>query len=226
MRFRPLPNRFFSFAPSWRLSGPGRFCSCALEKFVARLPPAATGPPILITEAAEVVRQSFAQAVVITAIAIIAIVAIVRRRFADIVLILTPLVLACVWTVAAVAVFDLTFNFANVIVIPVLLGVGVASSIHVVSRSRELGTQTESGGNGFLDSSTPRSLADGCQHRLGVRYARSVVTQGPVQLGTPARPCDDTVVDCLADSIACHSHPARPRLPSGQGRNVRSAAPA
>jgi predicted RND superfamily exporter protein len=133
----------------------------AMEKFVARLQaiaPAATGLPILITEAAEVVRRSFAQAVVITAIAIIAIVAVVRRRFADIVLILIPLVLASVWTVAAVAVFDLTFNFANVIVIPVLLGVGVASSIHVVSRARELGTQNDSDGSGFLDSSTPRAV--------------------------------------------------------------------
>jgi hopanoid biosynthesis associated RND transporter like protein HpnN len=133
----------------------------ALERFAARLQsaaPAATGVPILITEAAEVVRESFAQAVLITAIAIVAVIAVVRRRVADIVLILTPLVLASVWTVAAVAVFGLSFNFANVIVIPVLLGVGVASSIHVVSRARELGTPGEAGRRGFLDSSTPRAV--------------------------------------------------------------------
>jgi predicted RND superfamily exporter protein len=82
----------------------------------------------------------------------------VRRRLADVVLILTPLVLASVWTVGGAAVLGLTFNFANVIVIPVLLGIGVASSIHVVSRAREMDAQGAAGGPGFLDSSTPRAV--------------------------------------------------------------------
>ena len=79
----------------------------------------ATGLPILISEAAKIVRESFAQAVVITAIAIILIIVVVRRRLSDVILILTPLVLASIWTVAGAAVLGLAFNFANVIVIPV-----------------------------------------------------------------------------------------------------------
>jgi hopanoid biosynthesis associated RND transporter like protein HpnN len=132
-----------------------------LEAFAARVQavaPAATGVPIMISGAAAVVRQSFAQAVVITAIAIIAIIVVVRRRLADVVLILTPLVLASVWTLGVAAVLGLSFNFANVIVIPVLLGVGVASSIHVVSRAREMDTPGTAGRPGFLDSSTPRAV--------------------------------------------------------------------
>jgi hypothetical protein len=128
-----------------------------LAAFAARVQavvPTATGVPILITEAAKVVRTSFAQAIVVTAVALVVIITIVRRRFADVVLILTPLVLASLWTVAGAAVLGLTFNFANVIV-PVLLGVGVASSIHVVSRARET---REPGAIGFLDSSTPRAV--------------------------------------------------------------------
>jgi predicted RND superfamily exporter protein len=35
------------------------------------------------------------------------------------------------------AVFDLAFNFANVIVLPLLLGIGVDSAIHVVLRARQ-----------------------------------------------------------------------------------------
>jgi hopanoid biosynthesis associated RND transporter like protein HpnN len=127
-----------------------------LEEFAARiqaLAPDATGVPILIAGAAKVVRASFAQAVIITALAIIVILALVRRRISDVVLILTPLVLASIWTVAATVLLGLTFNFANVIVIPVLLGVGVASAIHVVSRAREM-----EGEGGFLASSTPRAV--------------------------------------------------------------------
>jgi hopanoid biosynthesis associated RND transporter like protein HpnN len=132
-----------------------------MEEFAARIQavaPAATGVPILITEAAKVVRASFAQAVIITAVGIVVVLAVVRRRLADVALILTPLLLASVWTVAAAAVLGLTFNFANVIVIPVLLGVGVASAIHVVSRAREMEGEGAAGRGGFLDSSTPRAV--------------------------------------------------------------------
>ena len=129
-----------------------------LEAFAARMQAVAvtaTGVPVIIAEAAKVVRRSFAQAVLMTAIAIILIVALVRRSLLDVVLILTPLVLASLWTIAGAALLGLTFNFANVIVIPVLLGVGVASAIHVVARAREAG---EAGQRGFLDSSTPRAV--------------------------------------------------------------------
>jgi hopanoid biosynthesis associated RND transporter like protein HpnN len=132
-----------------------------LQAFAARMQAvaaAATGVPIIIAEAAKVVRQSFAQAVLMTAVAIIAIIALVRRSLADVILIMTPLVLASLWTIAGAALLGLTFNFANVIVIPVLLGVGVASAIHVVARARELGQPHESGQPGFLDSSTPRAV--------------------------------------------------------------------
>ncbi len=132
-----------------------------LEAFATRMQAvsaAATGVPIIIAEAGKVVRQSFAQAVLMTAIAIIAIIALVRRSLADVVLILTPLVLASLWTIAGAALLGLTFNFANVIVIPVLLGVGVASAIHVVARAREMDQPHQSEQAGFLDSSTPRAV--------------------------------------------------------------------
>jgi hopanoid biosynthesis associated RND transporter like protein HpnN len=132
-----------------------------LEAFAARMQSVdakATGVPIMIAEAAKIVRHSFAQAVLVTALAIIVIVAVVRRSLVDVLLILIPLVLASLWTIAGVALLGLTFNFANVIVIPVLLGVGVASAIHVVARAREAGQSGETGRSGFLDSSTPRAV--------------------------------------------------------------------
>ena len=67
---------------------------------------------------------------------------------------LAPLVLAAVLTGAASAVLDIPFNFANVIVLPLLLGIGVDSAIHLVHRHR-----TDPSGEGtVLRTSTARGV--------------------------------------------------------------------
>jgi uncharacterized protein len=132
-----------------------------LEAYARRIQviaPTATGLPILITEAAHVVRQSFAEAVIIAAIGLVIVITLVRRRLADVILILAPLVLASIWTVAGSALAGVAFNFANVIAIPVLLGIGVASGIHVMNRVREIDKSSTSSERSFLDSSTPRAV--------------------------------------------------------------------
>ena len=53
-------------------------------------------------------------------------------------LVAVPLVLAAAMTVAAAAVLGLPFNLANVIVLPLLFGLGVAGGIHLVAREREV----------------------------------------------------------------------------------------
>jgi len=56
---------------------------------------------------------------------------------------LTPLFVDSVMTAAVSVVFDIPFNFANVIVLPLILGIGVDSGIHLVHRHRRglLGAQ-------------------------------------------------------------------------------------
>jgi predicted RND superfamily exporter protein len=56
---------------------------------------------------------------------------------------LTPLFVGTVITAAVSVVFDIPFNFANVIVLPLILGIGVDSGIHLVHRHRRglLGAQ-------------------------------------------------------------------------------------
>jgi predicted RND superfamily exporter protein len=50
--------------------------------------------------------------------------------------VLAPLSLAAVATVAIAVLADIQFNFANVVVLPLLLGIGVDSGIHLVHRHR------------------------------------------------------------------------------------------
>ncbi|HND37176.1 MAG TPA: hopanoid biosynthesis-associated RND transporter HpnN, partial [Nitrosomonas sp.] len=52
-----------------------------------------------------------------------------------VVITLLPLLLAALFTVATTALLNIPFNFANVIALPLLLGIGIDSSIHMVYRS-------------------------------------------------------------------------------------------
>jgi hypothetical protein len=131
----------------------------ALRAFTERvkaIAPAAAGTPAILTGAGDAVLRSFAQAIAYTFVAIVIVVALLRRRLTDVVLIVVPLVIASIWTVAGSAVFNLPFNFANVIVIPLLIGLGVSSSVHIVARAREVkGARLHGDRGGVLDTSTP-----------------------------------------------------------------------
>jgi hypothetical protein len=126
-----------------------------METFVAavsQVAPEATGPPIAIAGAADAVAEAMRLAVAAALVLVVIVVAPVLRRFADVLLVLAPLLLAAALLCAYTVVFDSPFNFANVIVLPLLLGLGIDSSIHYVMRARE---DSE---NHITDTSTPRAV--------------------------------------------------------------------
>ena len=112
----------------------------------------ATGTPVVLTLASDTVVTAFWEATGLTVLAIVAVLIVVLRRWDDILLTLTPLLLATVWTLAAAVLLGLSFNLANVIVLPLLFGLGVASSIHLVSRRRQ------HRGARITEGSTPRAV--------------------------------------------------------------------
>ncbi len=79
---------------------------------------------------------------------------ILMRCFADVAYVMAPLLLAALLTIAASVIFVIPFNFANVIVLPLLLGVGVDSAIHLVYRYRNDPGQRRN----ILRSSTARGV--------------------------------------------------------------------
>jgi uncharacterized protein len=62
---------------------------------------------------------------------------IVLRRFGDVLLTLIPLCLAGLVTMEIMALIGMSFNFANIIALPLLLGVGVAFKIYYIMAWRE-----------------------------------------------------------------------------------------
>ena len=68
-------------------------------------------------------------------------------------LVFAPLVLASLLTAIGVTIFGLNFNLANVIVLPLLFGLGVAGGIYIIGRNR-----IETGVGETFQTSTPRAV--------------------------------------------------------------------
>ena len=127
-----------------------------LKQFVGAvrsIAPRATGSPVVIFESGTIVVAAFRDAALIALGAIALMLAVLLRRARDVILVFAPLALAALLTVAASVLFDLPFNFANVIVLPLLFGLGVANGIHLVLRERG-----EAGVGAVLETSTLRAV--------------------------------------------------------------------
>jgi uncharacterized protein len=118
---------------------------------VLAVAPGATGSPITIQDSADTVLGSFTEAALIAIAAIAVLVGIVLRRVLDIALVLVPLLLAGLFTMATSVLAGMPLNFANIIALPLLLGIGVAFDIYFVVRWRD-------GHRDLLTSSTARAI--------------------------------------------------------------------
>jgi hopanoid biosynthesis associated RND transporter like protein HpnN len=133
----------------------------ALRRFVAvvrSVAPDAIGFPVIYLEAGDAVVKAFQQAFLLSllaiTLAITVLLLILLRPKSDVLLVLVPLLLAGALTGAASVVFHIPFNFANIIALPLLLGIGVDSGIHMVHRMR---TAPPSSGQ-MLQTSTARAV--------------------------------------------------------------------
>jgi hypothetical protein len=99
---------------------------------VLTVAPNASGAPIYTSASGDSVVEAFLQAGVYSGVAIIVLLALVLRRARDVMLTMAPVLLSGLLTFATCAVFDLPLNFANIIALPLLFGVGVAFNIYFV----------------------------------------------------------------------------------------------
>ena len=101
-------------------------------KEVQSIAPKATGQPVAIQEAGKTVKTAFIEAGAIALLSIFIILWIVLKRVGDVLLTLVPLLLAGVVTLEITVLIDMPLNFANIIALPLLLGLGVAFKIYFV----------------------------------------------------------------------------------------------
>lgn len=99
---------------------------------VSAAEPNAIGGPISILYSADLVIKAFLQASGYALIAIVVILWIALRRFDDILRTVVPLLVSALLTLELSVALGLELNFANVIALPLMLGVGVAFKIYYV----------------------------------------------------------------------------------------------
>lgn len=99
--------------------------------------PDVTGYPVNYYEFALVMQDNFRVAFLYAVVAIILLLALDLRRARDVVLALVPLTMGGVWMVGAMNLLDIEYNLANIMAIPLIVGIGVAYGVYVIHRVRE-----------------------------------------------------------------------------------------
>jgi hypothetical protein len=99
----------------------------------------ATGTPILNYYATELLRVSYLWAAVWAFAAIVVLILLHFQSFKYLLLTLTPLVLAVLWRTGAMVWFGIEFNPANIVTLPLIIGIDVAFGVYIIDRYREDG---------------------------------------------------------------------------------------
>jgi uncharacterized protein len=125
-----------------------------LRKFagaVLNVEPNAIGGPVSILKSGETVVRAFIQAGICALIVISLLLWLALRRITDVLLTLVPLLVAGAVTLEICVLIGLPLNFANIVALPLLLGVGVAFKIYYVTAWR-------AGRTNLLQSSLTRAI--------------------------------------------------------------------
>jgi hopanoid biosynthesis associated RND transporter like protein HpnN len=111
----------------------------ALRRFVTAVlavEPGATGPAVMLYEAGNTILRAFIEAGAFALVSIFVLLWVTLRRLGDVAVTLVPLLLAALLTLELSVVFGMPLNFANIIALPLLLGIGVAYKIYYVTAWR------------------------------------------------------------------------------------------
>jgi uncharacterized protein len=106
-----------------------------LTRFIAaviREVPDATGTALSVREAGRAVVSAFTEAGVLSFVAITGLLLITLRRVRDVAITMAPIVLTGLLTMGSCVVIGQPLNFANIIALPLLFGIGVAFHIYFV----------------------------------------------------------------------------------------------
>jgi len=99
---------------------------------VTRLIPDASGTPISIRQGGRAVVRAFTEAGTLSFIAITVLLLVVLRRVRDVAITMAPIVLTGFLTLGSCVAIGQPLNFANIIALPLLFGIGVAFHIYFV----------------------------------------------------------------------------------------------
>jgi uncharacterized protein len=179
----------------------------------------ASGEAIGSIEWGSTIVEAFAEAAALALLSIAILLWIVLRRFTDVLVTLTPLLVAGIVTLEICALTGFQLNYANIIALPVLLGIGVAFKIYYVTAWRR-------GESKFLQSVLTRA----------VFYSTLLTATAFGSLWLSNQPGISSMGKLLALSLVCTltsaalfqpalmGEPRRPKGDDGPGRIDAAAA--
>ncbi len=128
-----------------------------MERFVQAMrevDPDATGVPITQYESLIEMLRAFITAASLAFVAVFILLWLDLRRVGDAMLAMVPLIVGMFWLLQLMALFDVSFNHANFFAVPILIGIGVDSGIHLMRRYRERHPEDIASGSHDADDRT------------------------------------------------------------------------
>jgi hopanoid biosynthesis associated RND transporter like protein HpnN len=119
---------------------------------VQHIAPDAGGTAVTIEATSRTIIHAFRSAAIYALLAITGVLYVALRDARHVALVLAPLLLSALMTVVVAVALPMPLNFANIIALPLLLGVGVSFNIYFVMNWRD-------GARRFLGSATARAVA-------------------------------------------------------------------
>lgn len=139
----PLRNRFIGLDGSYLIQvypktnvwdrGPQE----AFVKELQAAVPKATGEPVQLYYYTELLRSSYVESAWWALGAIVILVFVHFRRVSAVLLSLLPVALGSVWVFGVMGWLDRPFNPANIMMLPLVIGIGVTNGIHILNRFAE-----------------------------------------------------------------------------------------
>jgi uncharacterized protein len=129
-----------------------------LKEFLTQLEqvdPEVTGSPVIAYESIQAMKNGYLKGGLYAAVAIILISFVTLRRVRDTLLAVLPVVMGMLWAAGLMWLFHLSFNLANLVAIPITIGIGVESGIYLSRRAHE----EERDGGTLVGGSTGQAIA-------------------------------------------------------------------
>jgi uncharacterized protein len=118
---------------------------------VQNIAPQAGGPAVTTIASADTIMRAFQQAAALATLAIAVVLVLVLRRFRDTGIVLLTLLMSALLTALLAWAMGMTINYANIIALPLLLGVGVSFNVYFVMNWR-------AGMRDFVGSASARAV--------------------------------------------------------------------
>ncbi|HBP19488.1 MAG TPA: hypothetical protein DEA08_17075 [Planctomycetes bacterium] len=101
--------------------------------------PEVSGVPVLLHDSSELMLRSYQQAGWVALAVVVVCLLLLFRSLGPTLLALGALLVGALWTGGLLALCGIELNPANLVALPLLLGVGIDTAVHVVHRAREVG---------------------------------------------------------------------------------------